>query len=542
MSIYPDFSEEGYQVKLELARNPERGRITYLATAFNRDQPVVIKEFRFAIADSISSGVKTYQSQIQFLQENQPPRLISCADFFENAQGFCLVRDYKKAPSLAEIHSLPPERIKPIILSVLEIMADMQKRVPPFIHGNIKPENVLVDYDLNAYLVDWGLDRIGSGKATGIPGFMPPELQFNPSLSLASDLYSFGATIICLLTGTSSADIGKLVDSSYRLNFKGLLPQLSPRFISWLEKMVSANVSERYPNAISALKALKPIQVKLAERGTTLKALAAALSTVAIGAVATAGTHFIPDRHNSAAKQLIETRNCPNCDLENINLAGANLESVNLAGANLAGANLAGANLAGAVLGDAYFKGANLEGANLRGANLEAAYLMDANLAGANLAGALLGDAYFKGANLESANFRGANLQNANLAGAALGDNSFKEANLEGANLKGASLEGTNLQGANLGYVNLEAANLQGAVLLSANLEAANLKNANLESANLPDANLGGANLESANLGGANLKGALVARTNLKDANLKDANLNNTHLERKIISERSDAQ
>ncbi|WP_017717965.1 hypothetical protein [Kamptonema formosum] len=62
MSIYPDFSEEGYQVKLELARNPERGRITYLATAFNRDQLVVIKEFRFAIADSSVLGVKAYQS------------------------------------------------------------------------------------------------------------------------------------------------------------------------------------------------------------------------------------------------------------------------------------------------------------------------------------------------------------------------------------------------------------------------------------------------------------------------------------------------
>ncbi|WP_017717966.1 serine/threonine protein kinase [Kamptonema formosum] len=168
------------------------------------------------------------------MQDIKHPRLISCLEFFETKQGFCLVRDYKKAPSLAEIHSLPPERIKPIIMSILEILADMQKRVPPFIHGNIKPENVLIDYDLNAYLVDWGLDRIGGGKATGIPGFMPPEQQFNPSPSLTSDLYSLGATLICLLTGTSSADIGKFVDSSYRLNFKGLLPQLNPRFISWL--------------------------------------------------------------------------------------------------------------------------------------------------------------------------------------------------------------------------------------------------------------------------------------------------------------------
>lgn len=63
--------------------------------------------------------------------------------------------------------------------------------------------------------------------------------------------------------------------------------------------------------------------------------------------------------------QLLETKQCPGC-----NLRGANLEKANLGGANLAGADLADANLRGANLGGANLENANLASANLQGANL----------------------------------------------------------------------------------------------------------------------------------------------------------------------------
>ena len=64
-------------------------------------------------------------------------------------------------------------------------------------------------------------------------------------------------------------------------------------------------------------------------------------------------------------KRLIDTNQCPRCDLRNADLKGANLRGANLRGANLRGANLRGANLRGADL-----KGANLQGADLKDANL----------------------------------------------------------------------------------------------------------------------------------------------------------------------------
>jgi len=68
-----------------------------------------------------------------------------------------------------------------------------------------------------------------------------------------------GATLICLLTGTRSRDIANLIDDNYRFDFKRLVPQLNPGFIAWLEKMVAANVKQRFDNAAAAKAALQSL-------------------------------------------------------------------------------------------------------------------------------------------------------------------------------------------------------------------------------------------------------------------------------------------
>lgn len=267
LNHHPDFSKKGYQVISELGRNREGGRITYLGNVFNSQQQVVIKEFCFANADADLSGVKAYQREIEILQQLNHSRIPRYVDSFEMPGAFYLVQEYKNAPSLGLTSSFNPEEIKLIALSILEILVYLQKQIPPIIHRDIKPENILVDEQLNAYLVDFGLARIQGAKVAlssfvaGTLGFMPPEEQFGHSLTEASDLYSLGATLICLLTNTRSVEIGKLIDDNYRFNFQELVPQISPCFRSWLMKMVERNRKRRYPNAAVALKALGRIEV-----------------------------------------------------------------------------------------------------------------------------------------------------------------------------------------------------------------------------------------------------------------------------------------
>ncbi|MEO0968108.1 MAG: serine/threonine-protein kinase, partial [Cyanobacteria bacterium J06639_18] len=470
-----DFSHLGYQVNKELGKNRSGGRITHLAEVKDCNNQVVIKEFRFADIDTDWSGFKAYEREIEVLKQLNHQRIPSYLTSFETPQGFGLVQEYKDAPSLADENNFTPQQIKQIAISILEILVYLQQRNPQIIHRDIKPENILVDKYLNAYLVDFGFARATNNEvalssvASGTPGFIPPEEYFGRDLNEASDLYSLGVTLICLLSNTPSIDISKLMDSNYRFDIEKLLPKITNKFARWLTKMVERNVERRYPNAAKALKGINSINTVVRSQNKTIltsviknKKQLAIFGVLAIGAIIASNFTTFKYEKNHSLTQLHKTKECQACNLSFAYLASTNLN------------------------------GTNLENANLENSNLENSQLKNANLKKINL----------KSSNLGSVNLEGANLQGANLA----------LNNLIDANLQGANLEGANLENSNLVHANLEAANLMNSNLRNSNLWGTNLKDANLKGANLKNANLTGANLDGANLDGANLDGAIIAR------------------------------
>jgi serine/threonine protein kinase len=267
MSRFPDFSTKGYQVVSELGRNREGGRITWLASDITTGRQVVLKQFCFAQAGSSWSGFNAYQREIEILQELNHPGIPRYLGAFATSDGFCMIQEYINAPSLAVPRSFEPEEIKQIAVSVLEILVYLQNQIHPVIHRDIKPENLLVDEQLKVYLIDFGFARVGSQEVSGssvfkgTPGFIPPEQMRKPTE--ASDLYSLGTTLICLLTGTASNTILELTDKDdpYLLHFRHLLPNLSLRFLDWLELMVQPSLKRRFANAHKALEVLKPLEL-----------------------------------------------------------------------------------------------------------------------------------------------------------------------------------------------------------------------------------------------------------------------------------------
>ncbi|MEM9808393.1 MAG: serine/threonine-protein kinase [Cyanobacteria bacterium P01_D01_bin.56] len=255
----PDFSSYGYDVLSELGANRAGGRVTYLATQLDTQQSVVIKQFQFARSTANWVDYDSLKQEIQVLKDLQHPGIPKYLGLFQAADGMCMVQEYKPAKSLAEPRSFSPEAIRQIAIACLEILAYLQSRIPPIIHRDFKPANILVSKDLDVYLVDFGFARIGDGEVgvssvvKGTLGFMPPEQIFNRQLTEASDLYGLGMTLICLLTNTPTDQVGSLVDITYQVDFKKLKADLSPRWLKWLEKMVEPRVNNRFANAREAL-------------------------------------------------------------------------------------------------------------------------------------------------------------------------------------------------------------------------------------------------------------------------------------------------
>lgn len=263
-----DLSKHGYQIVAPLGENIQGGRATYKALDLSTNARVVIKQFRFFSGDW--SDYKQIEREIETLQKLDHPGIPRYLNSFDSGEGICLVQEYIEAEPLSSLGQCLPSQVEEIALAVLSILEYLQKQIPPIVHRDLKPENILVNRKnerLQLYLVDFGLARVGCAHPTalstvvaGTPGFMPPEMVFNKPVSLSSDLYSLGITLICLLTGKSSTEILELFDNSFEIDWQHLTVNAPSYLVRWLEKITQIEPNARFDSATSACQAL--IQAK----------------------------------------------------------------------------------------------------------------------------------------------------------------------------------------------------------------------------------------------------------------------------------------
>jgi serine/threonine protein kinase len=264
---HPNFSAHGYRILEQLGQNFTGGRITYKAID-NNQQLVVIKQFKFAQSESDWSSYRDIQQEIEVLKSLNHPNIPYYINSFETDTGFCLVQEYKHAISLNKSRQFTLTEINKIAVFVLKILVYLQQQNPPIVHRDIKPENILIDLgdtpeNLQVYLIDFGFARSNnqelaySSVIKGTLGFMPPEQIFNRQLTRASDLYSLGVTLICLIANINSTEIEKLLDENFNFNCKQIEGKVNKSFLFWLNKMIKPKINDRWETAEIALKALE---------------------------------------------------------------------------------------------------------------------------------------------------------------------------------------------------------------------------------------------------------------------------------------------
>lgn len=173
-----------------------------------------------------------------------------------------LVLEYVEGASLATIISdrrhLSTSDALHLFDEMLGVLDYLHTRVPPVLHRDIKPGNIIVRPDGSPVLVDFGTvrnvfrDADDSGSTVaGTYGYMPYE-QLMGQASPASDLYALAATFLHLLTGRAPPEF---LGDSGRLEVPASLPG-GPAFAAVLGRMLAPVPSERFRSARDVRSAL----------------------------------------------------------------------------------------------------------------------------------------------------------------------------------------------------------------------------------------------------------------------------------------------
>jgi Protein kinase domain len=257
-----------YRIIRQLGRNA--GRRTLLAQDLHTQELVVLKILTFN-SDFRWDDLKLFEREAETLKSLCHSAIPRYRDYFElnlpKCPGFVLVQTYIDATSLQDWikqgRTFSESEVKQIAKALLNVLMYLHDRNPPAIHRDIKPSNILLTSERtahqvgNLYLVDFGsvqttVKKTGTMTIVGTYGYMPPE-QFSGRAFPASDLYSLGATLIYLVTGTHPAD---LIQEDLQIKFEDVT-HLSASFVQWLKQITHPNRQQRFTSAQEALEALE---------------------------------------------------------------------------------------------------------------------------------------------------------------------------------------------------------------------------------------------------------------------------------------------
>jgi len=158
--------------------------------------------------------IDRFSKEAKILNNLRHPNLPVVKDYFVQCGRYYLVMDYIEGEDLETVmkkyqgKGVPQEYVITWAIEILDALNYLHNQSPPVIYRDLKPPNIMIRHsDRRAMLIDFGiartLDAEGQNTMTivGTPVFAPEELIAGKP-EPRTDLYSLGATMHCLLTGT----------------------------------------------------------------------------------------------------------------------------------------------------------------------------------------------------------------------------------------------------------------------------------------------------------------------------------------------------
>ena len=238
----------------------------YLAKDRNLgDAPRAVKEMIESHLDPSQheKAIGDFKRESLLLTSLEHPSIPTIYDYFydELRNRFYLVMKYISGGDLASRMRaaiggrLDEKTVTDWGMQVADVLDYLHSRPKPIIYRDLKPANLMIDGNTGrVMLIDFGIARWVSQQekgvtAVGTMGYAPPEL-FSGRVQPASDVYSLGATMFHLLTGSDPQDNPLLIfDFSKNPRPRQIAPSISSEMERILMRCVEYRPEDRFRTA-----------------------------------------------------------------------------------------------------------------------------------------------------------------------------------------------------------------------------------------------------------------------------------------------------
>lgn len=176
-----------------------------------------------------SDYLQRFRHEASLINGLSHPCIVNIRDVFDANGTAYYVMDYINGNTLYAIRNrqiLTPEQLYAYLFNLSSAIEYMHAQ--GVVHGDIAPQNVIITSDNKTKLIDFGLAQVKKNNKTSIiaighrEGYSPLECYSSEAvLTPQSDVYSFGALMYYLFTGSQPPHPFKLLDGDVKEYLSG---------------------------------------------------------------------------------------------------------------------------------------------------------------------------------------------------------------------------------------------------------------------------------------------------------------------------------
>jgi serine/threonine protein kinase/formylglycine-generating enzyme required for sulfatase activity/cephalosporin-C deacetylase-like acetyl esterase len=265
-----------YQVIEELGRGG-MGRV-YRVLDKKLGEEVALKLIKPEIAAD-EETIRRFRNELRTARKIGHPNVTRMYDLGEDEGTHYITMEYVRGEDLKSfIHRsgrLTVDKAVTIAEQISEGLAEAHRQ--GVVHRDLKPQNIMIDRDGNARIMDFGIARsvkpegiTGSAVMIGTPEYMSPEQVEGKAVDPRSDLYSLGIILYEMLTGRVPFTGDSVLSVAMKQKSEPAPdPQLkNPQIPAWLGRLIlkclEKEAAERYQTAEGLVSELKKIERDIA--------------------------------------------------------------------------------------------------------------------------------------------------------------------------------------------------------------------------------------------------------------------------------------